>query len=76
MKTTEVISIDGQQAASLPDEFRFTDTTVSIRKEGEAVIIEPVKGRTWPAGFFEASCGGPGQGSDVAVGVAAGRCLV
>jgi virulence-associated protein VagC len=53
MKTTEVISIDGRQAVRLPDEFRFTDATVSVRKEGEAVILEPVKTNTWPAGFFE-----------------------
>lgn len=52
MKTTEVISIDGRQAVNLPDEFRFADTTVSIRKEGEAVILEPVKSQTWPANFF------------------------
>lgn len=53
MKTTEVISLDGRQAVRLPDEFRFTDATVSIRKEGEAIILEPVKSNTWPAGFFE-----------------------
>ena len=53
MKTTEVISIDGRQAVRLPDEFRFTNATVSIRKEGEAVILEPVKSSTWPADFFE-----------------------
>lgn len=54
MKTTEVISIDGRQAVRLPDEFRFTAATVSVRKEGEAVILEPVKPQTWPVGFFEA----------------------
>ena len=53
MKTTEVISIDGRQAVRLPDEFRFTDTTVSIRKQGEAVILQPAKSHTWPAGFFD-----------------------
>ena len=34
MKTREVISIDGRQAVNLPDGFRFTDATVSIRKVG------------------------------------------
>ena len=53
MKTTEVISIGGRQAVTLPDEFRFTDATVSIRKEGQAIILEPVRSETWPAGFFE-----------------------
>ena len=53
MKTTEVISIDGRQAVTLPDEFRFTDSTVLIRREGKAIILEPVKTETWPASFFE-----------------------
>ena len=34
----------------LPDEFRFTNATVSDRKEGEAVILEPVKSNIWSAG--------------------------
>lgn len=54
MKTTEVITIDGQQAVKLPEEFRFRDATVAIRKEGEAVVLEPVRGETWPADFFAA----------------------
>jgi virulence-associated protein VagC len=53
MKTTEVISIGGRQAVTLPDEFRFTDATVSIRKEGKTVILEPLRAASWPAGFFE-----------------------
>ena len=53
MKATEVISIGGRQAVTLPDEFRFTDATVSIRKEGKALILEPVRSETWPPGFFE-----------------------
>ncbi|MDA1014812.1 MAG: AbrB/MazE/SpoVT family DNA-binding domain-containing protein [Planctomycetota bacterium] len=54
MKTAEVISVDGRQAVRLPDEFRFVEDTVSVRKEGDAVILEPVKSNTWPLGFFEA----------------------
>ncbi len=53
MKTTEVISIDGRQAVELPDEFCFQSATISIRREGEAVILEPLKSNTWPTGFFE-----------------------
>ena len=41
------------QAVKLPDGFRFEGDTVSIRREGEAVILEPVKPATWPPGFFE-----------------------
>jgi antitoxin VapB len=54
MKTTEVVSIDGLQAVKLPEEFRFDARIVSIRKDGKAVILEPVKPAAWPAGFFEA----------------------
>lgn len=53
MKTTEVILVDGQQAVRLPEEFRFKGSQVSIRRSGEAVILEMVKDNTWPAGFFE-----------------------
>ncbi len=53
MKTVEIISINGQQSICLPDEFRFADRTVSIRKEGAAVILENVKPQQWPDGFFD-----------------------
>lgn len=51
MKTIELISIDGHQALTLPDEFRFTESTVTIRKEGDALILERVKSNTWPTDF-------------------------
>ena len=54
MKATDVISIDGRQAVTLPDEFQFSVATVSIRKVGNCVILEPVKADVWPEGFFEA----------------------
>ena len=54
MKKVELISIDGHQALTLPDEFRFTETTVTIRKEGDALILERLKANTWPTDFFEA----------------------
>ncbi len=54
MKTAEVVEIGGAQAVKLPEESRFQSDTVSIRREGEAVILEAVKPATWPEGFFEA----------------------
>ncbi len=54
MKKVELISIDGHQALTLPDEFRFTETTVTIRKVGDALILERVKANTWPTDFFDA----------------------
>jgi virulence-associated protein VagC len=52
MKTTDIISIDGRQAVALPDEYRFAGGTVSIRKEGDALIIEPIRSAGWPTDFF------------------------
>ena len=43
MKTAEILRTNGRQAVTLPDEFQFEGDTVSIRREGEAVILEPVK---------------------------------
>lgn len=42
------------QAVRLPKEFRFEGEEVAIRREGESVVLEPVKPRRWPPGFFEA----------------------
>jgi len=54
MHTAEVVSIAGHQAVKLPDGYRFDDSMVSIRREGDAVILEPVRVGKWPTGFFEA----------------------
>ena len=53
MKTVEIVQTSHGQEVHLPDEFRFATSTVSIRREGDAVILEPVKAADWPAGFFE-----------------------
>ncbi len=53
MKTVEIVETDKGQAVPLPDEFRFRDRTVSIRRDGEAVILEPIKPNEWPDRFFE-----------------------
>jgi antitoxin VapB len=54
MSTAQIVDIGGAQAVKLPDGFRFDADTVSIRREGKAVILEPVKSSTWPEGFFAA----------------------
>jgi virulence-associated protein VagC len=58
MSTTEIIDIAGEQAVKLPAEFHFRGDVVSIRRQGNAVILEPVESAealptTWPSGFFE-----------------------
>lgn len=40
------------QAVRLPREFRFEGKEVAIRKDGDAVILEPVGKRQWPAGYW------------------------
>ena len=54
MKTAELFYTGQSQAVKLPDEFRLEGSAVSIRREGQAVILEPIQPRTWPEGFFEA----------------------
>lgn len=40
------------QAVRLPREFRFKGTEVSVRREGDAVILEPIKRDDWPRGYW------------------------
>jgi virulence-associated protein VagC len=53
MTITQVIQTSDGQVVRLPAEFQFSQTEVSIRKNGEAVILEPVRNGTWPEGFFD-----------------------
>lgn len=41
------------QAVRLPKEFRFEGDEVEIRREGRAVILEPIAKDEWPEGFIE-----------------------
>jgi antitoxin VapB len=41
------------QAVRLPREFRFEGDEVTIRRDGDAVILEPVKRDRWPRGYWE-----------------------
>jgi hypothetical protein len=52
--TTDIIRTNGIQTIQLPEGFQFDGDIVSIRREGNSVILEPVKPTTWPPGFFEA----------------------
>ncbi len=45
------------QAVRLPKEFRFEGDSVLVRREGNAVILEPDRG--WPEGYFESLGGVP-----------------
>lgn len=45
------------QAVRLPKEFRFQTDTVSVRREGSAIILEPAN--DWPEGWVESFAGVP-----------------
>jgi virulence-associated protein VagC len=53
MRTIELVETSGGQTISLPEEFRFSTPIVSIRREGDAVILEPKRSDQWPEHFFE-----------------------
>jgi len=41
------------QAVRLPKEFRFEGDEVSIHREGRRVVLEPVRRRSWPRGYWQ-----------------------
>lgn len=48
MSTTAKLFMHGRsQAVRLPKEFRMAGTEVNIRKQGDAVIIEPIVKKDW-----------------------------
>jgi len=52
MTTAKVFFSGRSQAVRIPRAFRFRGSEVCIRREGELVVLEPIHGRTWPAGFW------------------------
>lgn len=51
---TAKVTIDGEcQTVRLPKGIRLSGTVVTVRQEGEAVVLEPAKPATWPSGFFD-----------------------
>jgi len=50
--TAKIFRNGRSQAVRLPKEFRFDGEEVSIRREGERVILEPVRRRSWPRGYW------------------------
>jgi Antidote-toxin recognition MazE, bacterial antitoxin len=52
MATAKVFRNGRSQAVRLPKEFRFEEKEVSVRRMGEAVILEPLKPRAWPRGYW------------------------
>ena len=53
VRIAEIVETPDGQTVRLPEEFRFHTPSVTIRRAGSAIILEPVKPSTWPEGFFE-----------------------
>lgn len=51
--TASLFNNGGSQAVRLPVEYRFSGDRVRIRRDGDAVILEPLTKRVWPAAFRE-----------------------
>lgn len=55
--TARVFTTGRSQAVRLPKEFRFDTDTVLVHREGNSVVLEPV--REWPEGYVESFTGVP-----------------
>jgi len=52
LATAKLFRNGRSQAVRLPREFRFEGGEVSVRREGDAVILEPLRPRAWPRGYW------------------------
>ncbi len=51
---TATVSHEGEcQTVRLPKGFHLSTATVSVRQDGEAIVLEPLKAEAWPEGFFD-----------------------
>ena len=53
METATVIVEGDRQTVRLPKSIHLPPT-VFVRQEGDAVVLEPVRPKAWPEGFFDA----------------------
>lgn len=51
--TAAIFKSGGSQAVRLPKEYRFETSAVRIRREGRAVVLEPLEKADWPEGYWE-----------------------
>lgn len=51
--TTKVFRSGNSLAVRLPKELELPCGPVSIRRDGDRIVIEEIEGAGWPAGFFE-----------------------
>jgi virulence-associated protein VagC len=50
---TATVTLEGdRQTVRLPKSVHLP-STVFVRQDGDAVVLEPAKAKSWPAGFFD-----------------------
>jgi len=52
VETATVIIEGDRQTVRLPKSVHLPPT-VFVRQDGDAVVLEPAKSKTWPEGFFD-----------------------
>ena len=52
METATVILEGDRQTVRLPKSIHLPEN-VFVRQEGESVVLEPARPKTWPKGFFD-----------------------
>jgi virulence-associated protein VagC len=53
METATVTDEGGCQTVRLPKGFHLSTPMVGVRHDGEMIVLEPLKPKAWPEGFFE-----------------------
>jgi virulence-associated protein VagC len=56
MATAKVVQSGNRQALRFPKDLRFPAgiERVSIRRQGDRIILEPLEGKEWPEEFWQA----------------------
>lgn len=53
MDTANVTRDGDHQTVHLPKDIHLPTGPVSVRQEGDAIILEPMRATAWPDGFFD-----------------------
>ena len=56
MMTAKVFMTGRSQAVRIPKPFRFTSREVFVRRNGDSIILSPVRDRSWTEFFAHHAC--------------------
>ena len=56
MEKAKVFKTGRSQAVRIPKKFRFNTSTVNIRRQGETIVLTPMKEVTWDEFFEHHTC--------------------